>query len=81
MFLRQIRVDEFPTFVTFKCVCQFTCTREYTCIRTTERKISLRISEHMPHKFSLKGRFTLTSLVTPYLNDSGQIFDGSTYPK
>ena len=73
--LKQTKIDKSSFLSTSNCIYQFTCTCRSTYIGRTERRVHVRISEHVPKKLRLQGSRALNSAIARHLLDTGHSID------
>ncbi|CAH8681898.1 unnamed protein product [Schistosoma haematobium] len=73
--LQQTKIDK-PSFLSSSnCIYQFTCTCQSTYIGRTERRVHVRISEHVPKNLRLRGTRAFNSAIARHLLDTGHTID------
>ncbi|CAH8838228.1 unnamed protein product [Trichobilharzia szidati] len=69
------KLDKYPADVTSNCVYEFTCTCGSKYIGRTERRASIRFSEHIPRNLCLKGSKYSQSAITRHIVDTGHLVE------
>ncbi|CAH8446164.1 unnamed protein product [Schistosoma bovis] len=65
--LKQTKIDRSSFLRSSNCIYQFTCTCRSTYIKRTERRLHVRISEHVPKKLRLRGTKSLKIAIAQHL--------------
>ncbi|KAH9595807.1 Eukaryotic translation initiation factor 3 subunit H, variant 2 [Schistosoma haematobium] len=73
--LKQTKIDKSSFLSSSNCIYQSTYTCQSTYIRRTERRVHVRISEHVPKNLRLPGTKALNSAIARHLLDTGHTID------